>query len=122
MPAEPRRTSGLVHYSSLTLPKPLTECFEVVLGDGSMGSGPADGDQAGKRWQACGVPDSVVSDALAYIRETGGVLNEASLHPGDLHLLRDLHDETWFQLEGGYLIETELGSWQGCKFEATSSA
>ena len=39
----------------------------VVLGDSSVGSGPADGDQAGKRWQECGAPDSVVSDALAYM-------------------------------------------------------
>ena len=46
------------------------------------------------------------------------MLSEASLHPGVLHLLRDLHDGTWFQLDGGYLIETNLGSRQGCKFGA----
>ena len=32
--------------------------------------------------------------------------------------LRDLHDGTWFRLDGGYLIETSLGSGQGCKFGA----
>ena len=38
--------------------------------------------------------------------------------PEILHLLRDLHDGTWFQLDGGYLIETNLGIRQGCKFGA----
>ena len=33
-------------------------------------------------------------------------------------MLRDLHDGTWFCLDGGYLIETSLGSRQGCKFGA----
>ena len=33
-------------------------------------------------------------------------------------MLRDLHDGTWFRLDGGYLIETSLGSQQGCKFGA----
>ena len=37
-------------------------------------------------------------------------LSEAALHPGVLHMLRDLHDGTWFRLDGGYLIETSLGS------------
>ena len=36
-------------------------------------------------------------------------------------MLRDLHDGTWFRLDGGYLIETRLGSRQGCKFGAIIS-
>ena len=80
----------------------------VVLGDSSIVNGTDDGDQARECWKECGVLDSVVSDALAHIRETGGVLNEAALHPGVLHL----------QLEGGYHIETTLGSRQGCMFGA----
>ena len=39
-----------------------------------------------------------------------------SVKPEVLHMLRDLHDGTWFRLDGGYLIETSLGSRQGCKF------
>ena len=35
-----------------------------------------------------------------------------------LDMLRDLHDGTWFRLDGGYLIDTSLGSRQGCKFGA----
>ena len=42
-----------------------------VLGDSYIVNGTGEGDQARKRWKECGVPDSVVSDALAYIRETG---------------------------------------------------
>ena len=90
----------------------------VVLGDSSISSDPASGDRVRERWRECGVPDTVVNDAIAYIRKTDGVLNETAMHPRVLHLLRDLHDGTWFQLDGVYLIETILGSRQGCKFGA----
>ena len=60
---------------------------------------------------------NAVNDATAYVQMKGGVLSEANLHLGVLHLLRDLHDRTWFQLDGGYFIETNLGR-QGCKFGA----
>ena len=49
---------------------------------------------------------------------SGTTVPSIDLHPGVLHLLRDLHDGTWFQLDVGYLIETNLGSRQGCKFGA----
>ena len=55
---------------------------------------------------------------MPYVRKTRGVFSEAALHPGVLHTLRDLHDGTWFRLDGGYLIETSRGSRQGCKFGA----
>ena len=71
-----------------------------------------------ERWSESGVPDKVVDDAIAHGRKTGGVLSEAALHPCVLHMLRDLHDGTWLRLDGGYLIETSLGSRQGCKFGA----
>ena len=76
------------------------------------------GERVRERWIEAGVPADVVNDAIAYVQTTGGVLSEAELHPGVLRLLRDLHDGTWFQLDGGYLIETNLGSRQGCKFGA----
>ena len=40
------------------------------------------------------------------------------MHPELLHLLRDLHDRTWLRLDGGYLIDTSLGSRQDCEFGA----
>ena len=70
------------------------------------------------RWNEAGVPANVVNDAIACVQMTSGVLSEADMHNGVLHLLRDLHDGTWFQLDGGHLIETNLGSRQGCKFGA----
>ena len=82
----------------------------VVMGDSSISSDPASGDQVRERWRESGVPYTVVNDAITYVRKTGGVLGEAALHPGLLHLLRDLHDRTWFQLDAGYVIETSLGS------------
>ena len=88
------------------------------MGDSSVNSDPASGDQVRERWSESGVPDTVVNDAVAYVRKTGGVLSEAALHPVVLHLLRDLHGGTWFRLDGGYLIETSLGSRQGCNFGA----
>ena len=57
-----------------------------------------------ERWNEAGVPADVVNDAIAYVQATGGVLSEADLHPGVLHRC--------------YLIETNLGSRQGCKFGA----
>ena len=83
----------------------------VVMGDSSINNDPANGDQVRERWSESRVPD-----AIAYVRKTGGVLSEAALHPGVLHLSRDLHDGTWFRLDGGYLIEKSLGCRQGCKF------
>ena len=90
----------------------------VVMGDSSIDGEGSSGDRVRERWIEAGVPADVVNDAIAYVQTTGGVLSEAELHPGVLHLLRDLHDGTWFQLDGGYLIETNLGSRQGCKFGA----
>ena len=90
----------------------------VVMGDSSINSEGSSGERVRERWIQAGVPAVVVNDAIAYVQTTGGVLNEADLHPGVLHLLRDLHDGTWFQLDGGHLIETNLGSRQGCKFGA----
>ena len=90
----------------------------VVMGDSSINSEASSGKRVRERWNEAGVPANVVNDAIAYVQMTGGVLSEADLHPGVLHLLRDLHDGTWFQLDGGYLIETNLGSRQGCKFGA----
>ena len=90
----------------------------VVMGDSSINDDPASGGHVRERWSESGVPDKVVNDAIAYVRKTGGVLSEAALHPGVLHMLRDLHDGTWFRLDGGHLIETSLGSRQGCKFGA----
>ena len=88
------------------------------MGDGSIYSEDSSCKQVRERWNEAGVPAEVVNDATAYVQRTGGVLSEADLHPGVLQLLRDLHDGTWFQLDGGYLIETNLGSRQGCKFGA----
>ena len=85
----------------------------VVMGDCSINSEDSSGKQALERWNEAGVPTEVVNDAIAYVQTTGGVLSEADLHPGVLHLLRDLHDGTWFQMDGGYLIETNLGSPSG---------
>ena len=90
----------------------------VVMGDSSINDDPASGGHVRERWSESGVPDKVVDDAITYVRQTGGVLSEAALHPGVLHMLRDLHDGTWFRLDGGHLIETSLGSRQGCKFVA----
>ena len=90
----------------------------VVMGDCSINDDAASGGHVRERWNESGVPDKVVDDAIAYVRKTGGVLSEAALHPGVFHMLRDLHDGTWFRLDGGYLIETSLGSRQGCKFGA----
>ena len=90
----------------------------VVMGDSSINHDPASGGHVRERWSESGVPDKIVHDAIAYVRKTGGVLSEAALHPGVLHMLRDLHDGTWFRLDGGYLIETSLGSRQCCKFGA----
>ena len=90
----------------------------VVMGDRSINSEDSSGKQVRERWIEAGFPTEVVDDAIAYVQATGGVLSEADLHPGVLHLLRDLHDGTWFQLDGAYLIETNLGSRQGCKFGA----
>ena len=81
----------------------------VVMGDSSINSDPANGDLVRERWSESGI---------ACVRKTGGGVSEAALHPGVLHMLRDLHDGTWFRLDGGYLIETSLGSRQGCKFGA----
>ena len=88
------------------------------MGDSSINSDPASGDHVRERWSESGVLDKVVHDAIAHVRKIGGVLSEAALHPGVLHMMRDLHDGTWFRLDGGYLIETSLGSRQGCKFGA----
>ena len=41
------------------------------MGDSSINSDPA---------TESGVPDTVVNDATAYVRKTGGVLSEAALH------------------------------------------
>ena len=90
----------------------------VVKGDSSINNGNSSGKQVREQWNEAGVLDTLANDAIAYVQKTGGVLSEADLHPGVLHLLRDPHDGTWFQLEGGYLIETNLGSRQGCKFGA----
>ena len=90
----------------------------VVMGDSSIDGEGSSGERVRERWIEAGVPADVVNDAIAYVQTTGGVLSEAELHPGVLRLLRDLHDGTWFQLDGGYLIETNLGSRQGCKFGA----
>ena len=90
----------------------------VVIGDVFINCDVSSGKSVRERWSEAGVPANVVDEAIAYVRMTGGVLSEANLHPGVLHLLRDLHDGTWFQLDGGYLIETNLGSRQGCKFGA----
>ena len=72
----------------------------VVMGDSSISNAPASGDRMRERWRECGVSDTVVNDAITYIRENSGVLSEAALHIGVLHLLSDLHDGTWFQFEG----------------------
>ena len=88
------------------------------MGDSSISSDPASGDRARERLRECGVPDTVLTDAITYIRNTGGVFSEAAVHPGVPHLSRDLHDGIWFQLHGGYLIETNLGSRQSSKFGA----
>ena len=79
----------------------------VVMGDSSINNEDSSGKRVRERWNETGVPADVVNDAIAY-----------DLHPGVLHLLRDLHDGTWFQLDGGYLIETNRRSRQGCKFGA----
>ena len=89
----------------------------VVMGDSSFNSEGSSG-VVRERWIEAGVSADVVNDAIAPVQTTGGVLSEAELHSGVLHLLRHLHDGTWFQLDGGYLIETNLGSRQGCKFGA----
>ena len=112
-----RRAAAHKRPCALILSKPFDRVLRaVVMGDSSINSDPASGDQVRDHWSESGVPDKVVNDAMAYVRKTGGVLIEAALHPGVLHLLRDLHDGTWFCLDGGYLIETSLGSRQGCKF------
>ena len=90
----------------------------VVMGDSSINSEGSSGTRVRERWIEAGVPADVVNDAIAYVPTTGGVLSEAELHPGVLHHLRDLHDGTWFQLVGGFFVETNLGSRQGCKFGA----
>ena len=92
--------------------KAFDRVLRVVMRDSSISSDPARGDQVRERWRESGVLDTVGTDAITYVRKTGGVLNEAALHPGVLH------DGTWFQLDGVYLIETSLGSRQGCKFGA----
>ena len=52
-------------------------------------SDPASGDQVRGRWRESGVLETVVNDAITYVRNTGGVLSEAALHLGVLHLLRE---------------------------------
>ena len=80
----------------------------VVMDDSSINSEASSGKRVRERWNEAGVPANVVNDAITYVQTTGGVFNEADLHPGVLHLLRDLHDGTWFHWDGGYLIETNL--------------
>ena len=72
----------------------------VVMGESSINDDPASGGHVRERWSESGVSDKVVDDAIAYVR---GVLSEAALHPGVLHMLRDLRDGPWFRLDGGYL-------------------
>ena len=62
------------------------------MGDNSISNDTASGDRVRERWRECGVPNTVVSDAITCIR------SEAALHLGVLHLSRDLG--TWFQLDG----------------------
>ena len=66
----------------------------VVMGDSSIDCEGSSGERVRERWIEAGVPADVVNDAIAYVQTTGGVLSEAELHPGVLHLLRDLHDGT----------------------------
>ena len=128
-----RRRRRLQHAPRVTDCRPCIQVFTsllhtdcarrgVVLDDRPVRSDAADGGSVRKRWLECGVPNNVVNDAIA-----GGVLNEDALHTGLLHLLRDSHDGTRFQLDGGreregsgrgHLIETSLGNRQGCKFGA----
>ena len=91
----------------------------VVMGDGSINDDSASGGHVRGRWSESRVLDKIVDDAIAFVRKTGGVLSEAALHPGVLHMLRDLHDGAWFRLDGGYLIETSLGTRQGCTSSST---
>ena len=93
----------------------------VVMGDSSINDDPASGGHVRERWSESGVPDKVVDDAIASVRKTGGVVSEAVLHLGVLHMLHDLHDGSWFRLDGGHLIVTSLGSGQGCKIVAIIS-
>ena len=90
----------------------------VVMGGRSINSDPASGDHVRERWSESVVPGKVINDANAYVRKTGGVLSEAALHPGVLHLLRDLHDGTWFVWMVVTSLKQSLGSRQGCKFGA----
>ena len=71
----------------------------VVVGDSSINNEDSIGNRVRERWNEAAVPADVVNDAIAYVQTTGGVLSEAEIHPGVLHLLRNLHDGTWFQLE-----------------------
>ena len=110
------RISGLVRWSSLILSKSSIVCCAQWSGDISINGDPVSGDHVRGRWSGSGVSDKVVNDVIAYVRKTSGVLTEVALLPGILHMMLDLHDGTWFRLDGGYLIETSFGSRKGCKF------
>ena len=86
------------------------------MGDSSSSSDPASGDQVRGRWRESGVPDTVVNDAITYVRNTGGVLSGAALHLGVLHLLRETgNGSDWME---GTSWRQCLGTRQGCKFGA----